>query len=101
MNQRTQEAVRRMDAKRQEWWIVRRDSDPDGIWYAVLDPKLGWDWAYKVGRAKWLAHHRITRARKESRTGRKLEEIRRLVDMMRHSGGHSASRGVEGPRNPT
>jgi hypothetical protein len=79
-----------MDAKRQEWWIVRRDSEAPGIWHAVLDPKSDWDWAYKVGRSKWLAQHRITRARQESRTGKRLVEIRRLVDMIRHSGGKSA-----------
>lgn len=87
---RVRQALRRMDAAREEWWLVRRDSDPDGIWYATLAPKRGWDWAYKVGRSKWLAERRVTKARKESRTGRKLEEIRRLVDMIRHSGGSSA-----------
>jgi predicted metalloprotease len=87
---RVRQALRRMDAAREEWWLVRRDSDPDGIWYAVLSPKREWDWAYKVGRAKWLAKARVTRARKESRTGRKLEEIRRLVDMIRTSSGSSA-----------
>ena len=89
---RVRDALRRMDAAREEWWLVRRDSDADGIWYAELAPKPGWDWAYKVGRAKWLAKARVTRARKESRTGRKLEEIRRLVDMIRASGGSSAGR---------
>ena len=88
---RVRDALRRMDAAREEWWLVRRDSDADGIWYAELAPKRGWDWAYKVGRAKWLAKARVTRARKESRTGRKLEEIRRLVDMIRASGGSSAT----------
>lgn len=87
---RVRQALSRMDAARKEWWLVRRDSDADGIWYAVLSPKREWDWAYKVGRSKWLAERRVTNARKESRTGRKLEEIRRLVDIIRHSGGSSA-----------
>lgn len=86
----TRDALRRLDAQRKEWWLVRRDTEPDGIWHAVLAPRREWDWAYKVGHAKWLAKARVTRARQESRTGRKLMEIRRLVDMIRHSGGSSA-----------
>ena len=97
MPSRIREALARMDERRKVWYLCRRDSDPDGVWYAKLDPKPEWDWCYKVGRCKWLCEARVTRAYAESRTGRKLMEMRRLVDTIRHSGGAARSRPTERP----
>lgn len=97
---RVRQALRRMDAARKDWWIVRRDSEPEGVWHVVLDPHGGaWDWGYRVGLSRWRAEMRVTRALETSRTGQKLQQIRALVDMLRSSGEPSASRAREGRGN--
>jgi len=84
------EALRLMDERRKTWWIVRQDNWAPGIWQARIDPSMDYDWTYRVGYSRWRAEGRVTTARKTSRTGENLRQIRRIADSLRHSSGSSA-----------
>jgi hypothetical protein len=77
-------AISRIDAQRQTWWMVRRDSDPKGVWHVTCDiGRGGWDWRVRIGSNKRFALRRVT-ANRESVTDKgNLIEVRRKVDKMR------------------
>lgn len=79
-----------MDESRGVWWLVRKDSDPRGVWRFTADPS-GSDWRWMVGSAKSARarHYRVLRERAEYRAKvhKKCTHIRGLIDIMRGNRG--------------
>ena len=81
-------ALNRMDAAREAWWMVRKDSDPRGVWRLSLNP-TGEDWAVKIGVNKRYGVRRVTAARtapvRVTKGTGNIIEVRRSVDKMRQA----------------
>lgn len=81
-------ALNRMDAAREDWWMVRKDSDPPGVWRLSLTLE-GEDWAVRIGPNKRYGVRRVTAARTANVRARKkagnVIEVRRSVDKMRQA----------------
>ena len=79
-------SLRRMDADRGDWWLVRMDTWPRGRWEISCDPTLGWDWRWKVGSSKCRAVKRLQRTKElqigEMLRAQKLKQLRAIVDKM-------------------
>lgn len=83
---RTRRAMSRKEHARDEWWMVRKDGDPKGVWLFTLDPYASpWDWKVKIGSNKRHVERRVTIAKRDADNKGKLLEIRRIVDKMRQS----------------
>ena len=81
---RTRRAMNRKENAREEWWMVRNDGDPKGVWSFTLDPYASpWDWKVKIGANKQHVERRIAIAKRDSDNQGKLMAIRRMVDRMR------------------
>ena len=78
----------RKENARGEWWMVRNDGDPKGVWSFTLDPSsVQADWKVRIGANKRHAERRVTIAKREAESRGNLMAIRRMVDMMRERGG--------------
>lgn len=79
-------SLRRMDAGRGDWWLVRNDSWAPGRWEISCDPYAGWDWRWKVGASNHRAVKRLQRTREQSIDAiirrQKLLQLRAIVDKM-------------------
>jgi hypothetical protein len=76
--------MNRKENARQEWWMVRNDGDPKGVWSFTLDPYASpWDWKVKIGANKQHVERRIAIAKRDSDNQGKFMAIRRMVDRMR------------------
>ena len=83
---RTRRAMNRKENAREEWWMVRNDGDPKGVWSFTLDPYASpWDWKVKIGSNKRHVERRVTIAKHDADNKGKLLEIRRIVDKMRQA----------------
>ena len=83
---RTRRAMSRKENAREEWWMVRNDGDPKGVWSFTLDPYASpWDWKVKIGSNKRHLERRVTIAKRDADNKGKLLEIRRIVDKMRQA----------------
>lgn len=84
LDARTCRAMNRKEQAREEWWMVRNDGDPKGVWSFTLDPYAQpWDWKVKIGANKRHVERRVTIAKRDADNQGKLLAIRRLVDMIR------------------
>ena len=78
------EALRRLDHRRTDYWMCRRDTDPIGEWTLCLDPYLiAWDWRVNIGTNNVRAVRRVTLAAKCKGIADNLQTARRIVDKMR------------------
>ena len=78
------QALRGVDRRRDEWWMVRRDSDPPGVWALTLDPSAGnWDWRVRAVTNMPFMRRRIASAKIVADKKGRLLELRRMVDRMR------------------
>lgn len=76
--------MNRKETAREEWWMVRNDGDPKGVWSFTLDPYASpWDWKVKIGSNKRYLERRIALAKQQSDSRGKLIAIRDLVDRIR------------------
>ena len=83
---RTRRAMSRKENAREEWWMVRNDGDPKGVWTFTLNPYASpWDWKVKIGSNKRQLERRVTIAKRDADNKGKLLEIRRIVDKMRQA----------------
>ena len=83
---RTRRAMNRKENAREEWWMVRNDGDPKGVWTFTLNPYASpWDWKVKIGANKHHVERRVTVAKHDADNKGKLLEIRRIVDKMRQA----------------
>jgi hypothetical protein len=84
LDARTRRAMTRKENAREEWWMVRNDGDPKGVWSFTLDPYASpWDWKVKIGANKHHVERRIAIAKRDSDNKGKLLAIRALVDKIR------------------
>ena len=78
------QALRGVDRRRDAWWMVRRDSDPPGVWALTLDPSVGdWDWRVRAVTNMQFMKRRIASAKIVADKEGRLLELRRMVDRMR------------------
>lgn len=78
------EALRRLDHRRTDYWMCRRDTDPIGEWTMCLDPYLNdWDWRVNIGSNNVRAVRRIINATKCKVITDNLQTARQIVDKMR------------------
>ena len=81
---RTRRAMSRKENAREDWWMVRNDGDPKGVWSFTLDPYASpWDWKVKIGANKHHVERRIAVAKRDAENKGKLLAIRALVDKIR------------------
>lgn len=86
LDARTRRAMTRKENAREEWWMVRNDGDPKGVWSFTLDPYASpCDWKVKIGANKRHVERRVTIAKRDADNKGKLLEIRRIVDKMRQA----------------
>jgi hypothetical protein len=87
MDDSVRASLRRMDAGRGDWWLVRRDEWPQGRWALSCDPQGSWDWRYRIGSSKCRAVRRLraalTRQTEEQQRQRKMQKFRGMVDRLR------------------
>ena len=64
--------------------MVRRDSDPPGVWALTLDPSAGtWDWRVRAVTNMPFMRRRIASAKILADKTDRLVELRSMVDRMR------------------
>ena len=87
MDDSVRASLRRMDAGRGDWWLVRRDDWPEGQWALSCDPEGSWDWRWRVGSSNSWAVRRLraalTRKTEEQQKQRKMQKFRAMVDRLR------------------
>jgi len=104
-------AHKAMQAALTDWWMCRRDTDPEGVWFFRLDPYAdAWDWRIRIGQNKKQAERRVRAALEKAhsmgliagisehdigkssqgkvstRTDKNLAHIREIVDRVRGDG---------------
>lgn len=86
MDASVEASLRRMDACRGDWWLVRMDFWEPNRWDLSCDPHAGWDWRWKVGSANSWAVRRLQAANEARWAQRnralKVQRLRRIVDKM-------------------
>ena len=101
-------AHKAMQAALTDWWMCRRDTDPEGVWFFRLDPYAdAWDWRIRIGPNKKQAERRVRQALEAAynkgliarppehnlrqgkipiQTDKNLAHIRQIVDRVRGDG---------------